>query len=216
MVDLRTAPPPKAPAPRPPQRGRRGPLIVLIVLLAVGMAAVVVWAVSSGGDAGMKLEEPPPPEDTASASVEQEILAAWSTFRDALDEVNSEKPDPNDPRLARYATGEMLEDVRAAAEQNRAQGIVTRLPENSISQVWPEVISVEGDTAQLRSCEVDDGLVVKAETGDTVNPPGAVTLLVEATLIRDDQGWKVSESVLVEEWEGLVLGDGLDEHLGAV
>lgn len=211
MANLRTAPPPpETPVPPPPHRGWRGPLIVFLVLLAVGVAGVVVWAIASG-DAGVRLEEPPPPEDGAPASVEQEVLAAWRGYGEALDEVNRESPDPDNPLLARYATGETLESVRAAAARNRDEGIVTALPPNSVSQQWAEVLSVDGDTARIRSCEVDDGLVVDAETGEAVTPPHVSTLLVEATLVQEDGVWKVAHGGVVEEWDG-IAGCAL-EHL---
>jgi hypothetical protein len=203
MADLRTTPPPpETPAPPPPHRGWRGPLIVLVLLLAVGMAVVVVWVVASG-DAGVSLEEPPPPEDGVPASVEQEVLAAWRGYGEALDQVNREMPDPDDPLLARHATGETLESVRAAAARNRDEGIVTARPPDSVAQQWAEVISVDGDTAQIRSCEVDDRLVLNAETGETLTPPHVSTLLVEATLVREDGAWKVARGGVVEEWDGI-------------
>lgn len=203
MTDLRTAPPsPETPAPPPPHRRWRGPLIVLLVLLAVGLAAVVVWVVASG-DAGMRLEEPPPPEGGVPAAVEQEVLAAWRGYGEALDEVNRETPDPDDPLLARYATGETLESVRAAAARNRDKGVVTALPPDSVSQQWDEVLSVDGDTARIRSCEVDDRLVVDAETGEALTPPHVATLLLEVTLVREDGVWKVAHGGVVEEWDGI-------------
>ncbi len=211
MADLRTTPRPADTPALPPYRRWRGPFIALLVLLAVGVAGVVVWVVASGDDAGVRLEEPPPPEGGVPASVEQEVLAAWRGYGEALDEVNRETPDPDDPLLARYATGKTLESVRAAAARNRDEGIVTALPPDSVSQQWAEVLSVDGDTARIRSCEVDDRLVVDAETGEALTPPHVSTLLLEVTLVREHGAWKVAHGGVVEEWDG-IAGCAL-EHL---
>ncbi|HEV2809125.1 MAG TPA: hypothetical protein VGV93_01840, partial [Acidimicrobiales bacterium] len=132
---------------------------------------------------GLRLEEPPPKPD--GSAVEEEVLAAWRGYRDALDEVNRENPDPDDPLLAQYATGEALETVRAAATRNRDEGIVVAFPENSISEMWTESVSIDGDTATVRSCEVDDGLLLRADNGEVINDD-VVTYLLGATLVREE------------------------------
>ena len=205
MVDLRTAPPPDTPPSPPPRRRSRGPFILLLVLVVV-VAATVAFLVITAKDAprggGLRIEEPPPKPAGGAVAVEEEVLAAWRGYRAALDEVNRENPDPDDPLLAEYATGEALETVRAAAARNRDEGLVVAFPENSISEMWTESVSIDGDTATVRSCEVDDGLLLRAENGEVINDD-VVTYLLEATLVREDSRWKVSKVVTEAKWDGL-------------
>lgn len=173
-------------------------------VLAVLMAAALVGCGNADGDGGLTIEEPPPKdpgfEVTDAAAVEEEIIAAWLGYLAALDEVNADAPDPDHPLLAQHATGSTLERVRAFAQRNRDEGIVTALPEGSISREWPELVSVTGQTAQVRSCGIDDGLIIKA--GEVIDDR-VLTLLTEATLVVEDGRWKVSEATRLEESEGV-------------
>ena len=212
MVDLRTAPPPGTPPTPPPRRRSRGPFILLLVLVVVGVATVTFLVITAAKDAprggGLRLEEPPPKPD--GSAVEEEVLAAWRGYREALDEVNRENPDPDEPLLAQYATGEALETVRAAATRNRDEGVVVAFPENSISEMWTESVSIDGDTATVRSCEVDDGLLLRAENGEVINDD-VVTYLLGATLVREESRWKVSKVVTEAKWDG-VAGCALEHR----
>lgn len=175
-------------------------------VLAVLMAAALVGCGNADGDGGLSIEEPPPKdpgfEVTDSVGVQEEIIAAWRGYGAALDEVNADAPDPDHPLLAQHATGAALERVRAFAQRNRDEGIVTALPEGSISREWPELVSVAGQTAQVRSCEIDDRLIIETGTGEVLDDK-VVTLLTEATLVVEDGRWKVSEATFIDESEGV-------------
>lgn len=183
------------------------------VLAALMAAVLLAGCGSANGDGALVIEDPPPKPDASQVTdpaVEEEILAAWRGYGDALDEVYRGTPDPDSPLLAEYTTGQTLENIRAAAARNREEGITTALPEDSVSEEWPEVVSVNGDTATVRSCEVDDGLLVIAETGEVLDDD-VVTYLIGATLVREGGRWKVSYDSVEDEWEG-VAGCALDHQ----
>jgi len=151
----------------------------------------------TASDAGSS-EEPsvdrPSPEEVA-------ILEAYQGYWDATREANN-PPNENHPALRRYATGEAYESVFNAAQTNRLAGRAVRLPENSISEHHAEVVSVDGDTATVRDCSINDGLVVDVETGEVVNDE-VVTRLGTGTLVREDGRWKVATTAVEQTWEGV-------------
>jgi hypothetical protein len=72
--------------------------------------------------------------------------------------------------------------VFEAAQANRVSGEALRLPPNSISEHRAEVISIEGDQATVRDCAIDDGLVVKLDTGEVLDDD-VLTTLATATKV---------------------------------
>ncbi len=156
-------------------------------------------------------EEAAPPEriePTESADpVLEEVLTAYLGYWQAILEAN-DPPDEFHPALERYATGEAFESVFEAAQTNRLAGRALLLPEDSVSEHRAEVISIEGDTATVRDCAIDDGLVVDVETGEVVNDD-VVTRLATGTLRRVDGQWKVATTRVEQSWEG-VAGCALD------
>ncbi|MCB0978785.1 MAG: hypothetical protein KDB02_15130, partial [Acidimicrobiales bacterium] len=71
---------------------------------------------------------------------------------------------------------------------------------NGFQQVT--VLSVEGDTAVVQECFVDDDLIVRRDTGEVVNDAIA-THNVRGEMNRVDGAWRVSEARLIQRWEGV-------------
>lgn len=145
---------------------------------------------------------------TGGQSVEDEIIAHYVGYWDARLAANSGTPDPNDPALREYATGEQLEAVIAETRANLDQGLAFRARPNPADIRTVTVVEVDGDRAVVQECFVDDGLVVRRDTGEVVNDTIA-THNVRGELVRIDGAWRVSEARLVQRWEG-VAGCALD------
>ena len=145
---------------------------------------------------------------TGGQSVEDEIIARYVGYWDARLAANSGTPDPNDPALREYATGEQLEAVIAETRANLDQGLAFRARPNPADIRTVAVVEVDGGHAVVQECFVDDGLVVRRDTGEVVNDTVA-THNVRGELVRIDGAWRVSEARLVQRWEG-VAGCALD------
>lgn len=139
---------------------------------------------------------------TEQPSAEQAaVLDAYQGYWNAILEAN-DPPSEQHPALGRFATGEAFESVFEAAQTNRLAGRALRLPADSISEHRAEVTSIDGDTAAVRDCAIDDGLVVDVESGDVVNDE-VVTRLATGTLQRVDGQWKVATTRVEESWQGV-------------
>lgn len=208
----------------------RAPLESSCAMLAA-LAIVIVSGCTGGNDqnampapspepsvtTGSTLREPSPEvdhatEDSSAAdenrsatdradAAEEAVLNAYQGYWDAIIEANS-PPDPTHPALKRYATGEAYESVFEAAQTNRVANRALRLPEDARYEHRAEVVSIEGDTATVRDCSIDDLLVVNTETGEVVNDE-VVTRLSTGTLVRENGTWKVADSEVERTWEGV-------------
>lgn len=145
---------------------------------------------------------------TGGQSVEDEIIARYVGYWNARLAANSGTPDPNDPALREFATGRQLETVIAETQANLDQGLAFRARPNPADFRKVTVVEVDGDRAVVQECFVDDGLVVRRDTGEVVNDTVA-THNVRGELVRIDGAWRVSEARLVQRWEG-VAGCALD------
>jgi hypothetical protein len=183
-----------------------------------GVTATLLCAVMAGCDSGAVAPTSPPAmptrhdesglrpggEPSATAgdnATQQAVLAAYQGYWDAILAAN-DPPDPSHPALRRYATGAAYESVIKATHTNRLARRAVRLPPNSISTHRAQVVSIQGDTATVRDCAIDDGLVVDMDTGGVVNDVVA-TQLRTATLLRESGVWKVANTVLEQRWEGV-------------
>jgi hypothetical protein len=182
---------------------------VTVTLLCVVMAGCDSGAVAPTGqpasptrhdESGLR----PGGEPSAPAgdnATQRAVLAAYQGYWDAILAAN-DPPDPSHPALRRYATGAAYESVVAAARTNRLARRAVRLPPNSISTHRAQVVSLQGESATVRDCAIDDGLVVDMDTGKVVNNVVA-THLRTASLLRKAGVWKVANTVLEQRWEGV-------------
>jgi hypothetical protein len=136
------------------------------------------------------------------SSAEQEVIDRYIAFWDARLAANSGTPNPNDPALAEYATGDQLTAVVAETQENLNEGRAFRARPDPADFRQVTVVSVEGDQAVVQECFVDDGLVIERATGDVVNDTIA-THNVRGELARVDGEWRVSSTRLVQRWEGV-------------
>lgn len=135
------------------------------------------------------------------AEVEQAVLDAYLANWAAWDAATN-PPDPEFPGLAETRTGPALQ---AAVEQItawKASGRVAYDPPNTISEHRAQVVRVGDREATVRDCSIDDGLVVIAATGEVVNDE-VETALFEASMVIEDERWKVHSLKVVETWDGV-------------
>lgn len=136
----------------------------------------------------------PPPE--------QAVIDRYVGYWDARFAANSGTPDPQDPALAEYATGAQLVAVIAETKKNLDAGLAFRPRMDPANIRRVSVISLDGNRAVVQECFVDDGLVVRRDTGAIVNDTIA-THNVRGELERVDGVWRVSKAQLVQRWKGI-------------
>ena len=115
---------------------------------------------------------------------------------------NSGTPNPDDPALREYATGAQLDAVIAETQSNLDNGLALKRRGEPANIRRVTVASIEDGHAVVQECFVDDGLVVRRDTGDAVNDAIA-THNVRGELDRVDGAWRVSEARLIQRWEGV-------------
>jgi len=135
-------------------------------------------------------------------SVEEEITARYLAFWEARFAANQDPPNPDDPQLAEYATGQQLANVIDETARRRDEGLALRRPQNSVGEHDVRVSSVDGDVARLQDCTVNDGIIYRVATGEVVNDD-VVTQSVSATMRRVDGEWRLERATLVQEWPGV-------------
>lgn len=138
----------------------------------------------------------------AGTTVEDEITARYVGYWNARFAANSDTPNPNDPALREYATGEQLDAVVAETQRNLDEGLAFRRAPSPANVQRVKVVSVDGDHAVVQECVVSDGVIVRRDTGEIVNDDVA-THNVRGELDRVDGVWRVSSAQLVQRWEGV-------------
>lgn len=133
---------------------------------------------------------------------EQEVIDRYVAYWEARFAANSGTPNPDDPALREYATGAQLDAVIAETQSNLDNGLALQRRDDPASIRRVTVVSIEGDRAVVQECFVDDGLVVRRDTGEAVNDTIA-THNVRGELDRVDGVWRVAEARLVQRWEGV-------------
>ncbi len=186
--------------------------------MATAAVAVALLAAGCGGSGEPAADgEVPLASTTAStaptsttmsrAEIEQAVLDAYLASWDAYTAA-SDPADPGFPGLAETSTGPALERAQEQLAAYQFTGRVGRDPEGSIAEHRAEVVSVQGDEATVRDCNIDDGQIVIAATGEVVNDLVA-TVLFEGSMVVEDGRWKLRSLDVIEKWEG-VAGCALD------
>lgn len=140
---------------------------------------------------------------TGADAAEQEVIDRYLGYWAARLEANSGVPDPAHPGLAEFATGAQLEAAMSEAQSNLEAGLAYRQREDPAAIQRVEVVSIDGDVAVVQECYVDDGLVVRQDTGDVVDDDIS-THNVRGDLVREHGGpWRVSAVRAIQVWEGV-------------
>lgn len=187
---------------------RRVPVLArILVVLALVLAATSCsdddgGAVASDGTTSTTARRPTTtsttdPTELLEAEIEAAYVASSRAFIDA-----AAIPDPSFPAFAATHTGPMLEQRRGVLLGLQADGRVIRYPQNSQYRIEVDDIEVDGDTARLEVCVVDDGETVIASSGEVV-AHGLFTVQARAAMRRVDGSWRLAERLEDGEWEGI-------------
>lgn len=198
----------------PAIRQRRARIVAIALALAVLVAACsggdsATPASTSDGDRSSTTSSTSATSSTTSApatsdgkSIEDEIVARYVGFWEARFEANAGTPDPDDPALREYATGEQLETVVAETARRLEDGVALRAADPSRADHAVTVVSVGADQAELQDCFVNDGVVYRVSTGEVVDD-AVVTRNVSADMVLVEGVWKLDRATVIQEWEGI-------------
>ena len=146
---------------------------------------------------------PPETTTTAAPTPEEQVLAAYQGYWAAVDEMVA--PPQVRPELSafrQYATGEVLVAIVRSAEETKAEDSVFQIPEGGQYSHRAEVVSVEGDTATVRDCNIDDTVELNATTGEVIDDAVSTRLYI-SMLVRETGRWKVAVINRESTWEGV-------------
>ena len=131
-----------------------------------------------------------------------EIVARYQMFWQVRFEANRDPVNPADPRFGEYATGQQFDNIIKETTQRRDQGLALRRPQPSITERRVKVVELAGDSATLRDCATNDGVVYRVNTGEVVDDSVA-TYNVLSTMRRVDGLWKLDHTSVVQQWKGV-------------
>lgn len=184
---------------------------MVLALLAVGAAvttAVVVWTAGDGGEqplvptpsTAVTLTDPTTTPPTT-ADVSKVVGDSYLAYLDAFERA-SEIPDPFWPALKETSTGGEYKEAFDQLQAWKVSGRVAVYPGPASRYRAPEAVTVNGTTATLRHCLVDDGQVKVKSTGEVVDDH-VETLLFQVTLVLEEDRWRVSDTTVEQRWEGV-------------
>jgi hypothetical protein len=137
-----------------------------------------------------------------SSAAEQEVIDRYVGYWTARTAANTGVPNPADPALAEFATGEQLSVVVAETQANLDDGVAFRPADQPINFREVRVVSVDGDSAVVQECVVDDQVIFRRDTDEVVNDAVA-TRNVRGELTRVDGRWRLARAELIQRWEGV-------------
>jgi len=186
-------------------RQRAAPAGLLVLGLLVLAACSddpdpIAGASSTTAEAAVPTSAPATTPTTQDAATE--IVARYNQFWEVRFEANRHPVNPSDPRFGQYATGQQLDNLLTETRQRRDQGLAIRRPDQSVAQRRVKVVDVLAESATLQECSINDGVVYRVATGQVVDD-SVVTRSVVATMRRVDGAWKLAETRVVQQWEGV-------------
>lgn len=185
----------------PGHEGRSAAILLVCLLFLAGCSE---GGNNVAGPTTTSTAAPRPAPTTAAAQdpVAADIVGRYKQFWEVRFEANRPPVNPSDPRLGQLATGQQLENVRLETEERRDQGLALRRPETSLYERRVKLINLEGDTAELQDCVTNDGIVYRVATGEVVDS-SVVTRSLSATMRLVDGAWKLADTRVLQEWEGV-------------
>lgn len=177
--------------------GRPGGRWAHLAALPVGLFLVAAIGACDGGEAGEDAPPAAPASPTgldggSTASPEEAALATYRGMWQAYAKAGL-TADPQEPDLARYATGQALSTLTSGLTNLRKDGKVIKGEYRSAPQVVGASPSTAPTTISVQDCLDTTGfLTYKAATGALVNDIPGGNRAVRATVARDGDVWKVS------------------------
>jgi hypothetical protein len=180
-------------------------------VVGAGLAVLAVTALTgcgSGSTASPARTSPPRPVEAsdgptaATVAPGAAVEAAYRQAMAAFDEATAGAADPNYPALVATMADPALSAVRNTVAAWSGFGQALRYPEASQHRIAILDTALDGDTAVLEVCTVDDGILYEVTGGRILNDSVSTTL-ARATLVWTDQRWRLSEREPLERWEGV-------------
>ncbi|MFN2505461.1 MAG: hypothetical protein ABR540_14750 [Acidimicrobiales bacterium] len=195
-------------SPPPPPGGRHTRLLVALLAVIVLAGAAVAGVLLTRDDSTSSTDEVIADGQRAPKTEEEKIVEAVKNYYRVDDEAFQEPggPNPNHPLYPVYAAGPQLQAAVDAAAKAKAEGIASRQPANSITEQRVTVVSIDGDRARIRVCSIDDGIIIRSDTGKPAYeyPPGyVVTALYTGEMVREGSAWKIWSLKREQRWEGV-------------
>lgn len=121
----------------------------------------------------------------------------WSAFLRAND-----PPDPDHPALAAVTTGAQTQLLRERITNRRLTGEhIRRSPEDRFT-ASTTILSIDPDRARIRSCVLDDTIIVNTALDRVVNDETVTSVFeMELRLIADR--WRVAENRMISSRSGV-------------
>jgi hypothetical protein len=178
----------------------------------VAIVAIALPLVACGGDddAGGDTTTTEPPKTTTTAAptttlspeqqAEADVRAAYDAYWD-MSERLAAAPDPQDPEIAERMTGSARDAVTTQLTELMATGQAVTFGDRNAHDVTE--VTVEGGTARVRDCHVEDGRRYDVTSGETTLEALA-TVSLDIRLTHEGDAWKVSELRRTDAWEGEV------------
>ncbi len=139
---------------------------------------------------------------TTVADEEAAVIAAYLAYWDAFFAVTN-PGQPDSPLIDQVATGDAAQRLRDVAAEREATNTATRLPEPSVASHSVSVMSIDGETAEIRDCLVDDSYKLNLATGE-ITDDAVVTSLLAVSMLRTAEGWKLAApAVRLQRWDGV-------------
>jgi hypothetical protein len=131
------------------------------------------------------------PDETTPEDVERLVTQRYLDFQRIVAETGASS-DAEDPRLAEYATGAVLENLRGKLGVRQQAG--TRLYGTPVPHV--QSVSVAGDRATVRDCLDNSATGLMDSAGNKLSV-GRDRQETTATLVLAEGAWKVSDITTV-------------------
>jgi hypothetical protein len=130
------------------------------------------------------------------------VAAAYDAAMAAFDLAATEPVRPDHPALASTTIDPALSSVRDLTSSWLGFGQALRYPTPSVHRIVILDVEVDGDTAVLETCNVDDGILYEPESGRILNDR-VTTARDRATMLRVEGAWKLSQREQLDKWEGV-------------
>jgi len=192
----------------PRRRRRTVPGLLVLVVISLTPAC-------GGDDDDGTAPDPTPrstttttePTTTTLSELDQKMeaaKAAYLAFMHAVRAAEAAPVTPHLPDVQAVMTGLQQTQITANLEGMQARGEAVRLPENSQDSQEVLTASLQPDgSVLLKACEINDAVVYDVATGAVVDDD-VITLKVDVTVVQENGVWKVADTVITEESNGVV------------
>ena len=136
------------------------------------------------------MSSPSPADDVAATEVQ--VRERYERYHEVVAEVGAVS-DPDDPRLADYATGGVLANLRGAFALRRAEG--RRLYGQAVPHVF--AVTITDGKATVQDCLDNSAIGLEDIAGKKLDV-GRSEQQTTATLMQEAGVWKVAELTTVE------------------